>query len=121
VAAAPRSSTTRSHGFDHRRGGLYRSDVVAPPADPTENVWWVQAEMLAALTAAVAGRKDPGDAVALAQLLRFVRRHQSDRTDGVWLHAVSAPGRRRNPRKSDVTKSGYHEIRALVKVVDTFS
>ena len=109
------------YGFDHRRGGVYRSRVINQPAVNTDKVWWVQAEMVAALTDALLQRDEPRYATALAQLLAFVEHHQMDRADGVWLHAVTERGRRRMPRKSGASKVGYHEIRALVKLVDAFA
>jgi mannobiose 2-epimerase len=109
------------NGFDHRRGGVYRSNVVDGPVDMTDKVFWVQAEMLAALTDAVAQRAEPRYVDALALLLSFIRRHQADRADGIWLHTVTKRGGRRVPRKSGQWKVGYHEVRALVKLVDGFA
>jgi mannobiose 2-epimerase len=112
---------TLRNGFDHRRGGLYRSNIVDGSVNVTDKVFWVQAEMVAALTDAVAQRPEPRYVNALALLLAFVERHQADRADGVWLHTVTARGGRRVPRKSGPWKVGYHEVRALVKLVDTFA
>lgn len=112
---------TLLHGFDHRRGGVYRSGVIDHPADHTDKVWWVQAEMMAALTEALVQREEPRYATALAQLLTFVERHLIDRVDGVWLHAVTERGRRRVPLKSGASQVSYHEVRALVKLVDAFA
>ena len=74
-------------------------------SDHTDKVWWVQAEMVAALTDALLQRDEPRYATALAQLLAFVERHQIDRADGVWLHAVTERGGRRLPRKSGASRS----------------
>jgi mannobiose 2-epimerase len=104
------------HGFDHRRGGVYSS-----PSMRDDKVWWVQAEMVAALTDALVHRYDARHVAALAQVLGFVERHQVDRTDGVWLYVVTARGHRRRPVKADVWKVGYHEVRAGVKLVDAFA
>jgi mannose/cellobiose epimerase-like protein (N-acyl-D-glucosamine 2-epimerase family) len=104
------------HGFDHRRGGVYSSQAMRD-----DKVWWVQAEMVAALTDALVHRYDARCAAALAQLLTFVERHQVDRADGVWLYVVTAHGRRRRPVKADLWKVGYHEVRAAVKLVDAFA
>ena len=108
-------------GFDHRRGGVYRSDAVDGSVEITDKVFWVQAEMVAALTDALIQREDSRYVTALAQLLAFVERHQTDRTDGIWLHTVTERGGRRNPRKSGPWKVGYHEVRAVVKLVDAFA
>ncbi len=112
---------TLQHGFDHRRGGVYRSDLVEPSVVNTDKVFWVQAEMVAALTEALVQRDEPRYASALARHLTFVERHQVDRADGVWLHSVTERGRRRVPQKSSVWKVGFHEVRALVKLVDAFA
>jgi mannose/cellobiose epimerase-like protein (N-acyl-D-glucosamine 2-epimerase family) len=109
------------HGFDHRRGGVYRSDVVERLAKNTDKVFWVQAEMVAALTDGLMQRDEPRYATALAQLLTFVERHQMDRSDGIWLQSVTERGRRLAPRKAGEWKVGYHEVRALVKLVDAFA
>ena len=88
---------TLEHGFDHRRGGVYRSDVVEQSAKNTDKVFWVQAEMVAALTDGLMQRDEPRYATALAQLLTFVERHQMDRSDGIWLQSVTERGRRLAP------------------------
>lgn len=41
------------HGYDHERGGLFNRGADDQPATDTDKVWWVQAEMLAALTEAL--------------------------------------------------------------------
>lgn len=109
------------NGFDHRRGGLYRSGIVEGSVNNTDKVFWVQAEMVAALTDGLIHCDEPRYATALAQLLTFVERHQMDRADGIWLHSVTERGGRRIPRKSGAWKVGYHEVRALVKFVEAFA
>ena len=39
-----------NYGYDHQRGGLYSRGLDDQPATDTDKIWWVQAEMLAALT-----------------------------------------------------------------------
>ena len=41
------------YGYDHERGGVYSRGSDDKPATDTDKVWWVQAEMLAALTEAL--------------------------------------------------------------------
>ncbi|MGH9049300.1 MAG: AGE family epimerase/isomerase [Acidimicrobiia bacterium] len=109
------------YGYDHRRGGAYRFGFDDQPATGTDKLWWVQAEMMVALTDALIHQWDHRYADALVQTLRFVERHQTDRADGVWLELVTASGRRRVPRKAGPWKVGYHEVRALVRLVEAFA
>jgi mannobiose 2-epimerase len=110
---------TVHHGFDREHGGFYTTDP-ASAAFSTDKDWWVQAEAVAALTDGLVHRWDDTRAVALARTLEFVERHQLDPTDGVWRSAVGQAGGRRDPRKSHAWKAGYHEVRALRKLVDAF-
>ena len=47
------------NGYDDRRGGLYYRGFDDQPATDTEKIWWVQAEMLSALTDALKHQDDP--------------------------------------------------------------
>jgi mannobiose 2-epimerase len=107
-------------GVDRRRGGVYRSGVDDRPATDTDKVWWVQAEMVTALTEALRHHWSAPHAAALLALLDFVERHQTDRVAGIWLEAVSAAGRRRVPRRIGPWKDGYHDLRALVRLIEAF-
>ena len=62
----------RRHGYDHERGGLYNRGKDTQPASDTDKVWWVQAEMLAALTEALKNKPNAEYEVALKKLLDFV-------------------------------------------------
>ncbi len=110
---------TVRHGFDGDRGGFYTTDRTSA-AFNTNKVWWVQAEAVAALTDGLVHREDGARAVALARTLDFVERHQLDPADGVWRSEVSDTGARRDARKSHAWKAGYHEVRALLKLVNAF-
>ena len=57
------------YGYDHTRGGLYSRGMDDQPATDTDKVWWVQAEMLAALSDALQHERDPDYSQALDQLL----------------------------------------------------
>jgi mannobiose 2-epimerase len=107
------------HGFDEDHGGFSTTDR-SSAAFTTDKDWWVQAEAVAALTDGLAHRWDDGRAVALVRTLDFVERHLLDPADGVWLSVVTESGAPRDARKSHAWKAGYHEVRALLKLVDAF-
>jgi mannobiose 2-epimerase len=106
-------------GYDHERGGLYSLGQDDQPATNTNKVWWVQAEMLAALTDALKHKPDPQYEEALKQLLDFVVLHQTS-PDGIWLDTVSAEGKPIAPGKAHSWKANYHDVRAMVKFVGAF-
>jgi mannobiose 2-epimerase len=108
------------HGYDHTRGGLYHRGVGDQPATDTDKIWWAQAEMMAALTDALAHHDDPVYRSALESLITFVLQYQVDPRDGIWLDTVTANGRPKAPRKAHNWKANYHDIRAIVKFVEAF-
>lgn len=108
------------HGFDHERGGLYFSGFEDQAASRTEKEWWVQAEMMAALTDGVLHQSNPAYAAALEKLLGFVRTYQVDPKDGIWLATLTASGEPKNPSKANNWKANYHDVRAIVKFVEAF-
>ncbi len=108
------------YGYDHERGGLYSRGLGDQPAYDTEKVWWVQAEMLAALTDALRVRPNPEYEKALDQLLHFILNSQIDPADGIWLWSVDADGKPRNTTKANSWKANYHDVRAMVKFIEAF-
>jgi mannobiose 2-epimerase len=108
-------------GFDHERGGAFTFGHGNDPATDRQKVWWVQCELMAALTVALAERDDERYARALAQTVAFVEDSMTDRRDGILLEAVEEDGRRRRPRKSGRWKAGYHELRAEVMLTEAFA
>jgi mannobiose 2-epimerase len=108
------------YGYDHERGGLYNRGFDNQPANDTSKVWWAQAEMLAALTDGLKRKKNPAYSDALLKLLRFVRKYQTDPRDGVWLDTVTAEGSPQTTAKAHNWKANYHDVRGLVKFVETF-
>ena len=108
-------------GFDARRGGAYTWGHGDEPADRRYKVWWAQCELIVALSVALEEHDDERYADALARTLDFVERHMTDRRDGILLESVQEDGRRRWPRKSGNWKAGYHDVRAAVKLAETFS
>jgi mannose/cellobiose epimerase-like protein (N-acyl-D-glucosamine 2-epimerase family) len=90
------------------------------PALVTEKIWWVQAEMLAALTTGIRHNPAPERVDALAQLLRFLTAHQIDPRDGMWFDAVKADGSPWRPAKAHRGKVNDHDLRAMVRFIETF-
>lgn len=107
-------------GWDAERGGLYFSGFNDQPATRTDKEWWVQSEMLAALTDGLRRQANPAYAVALEKLLDFVWAHQVDPRDGIWLATVTREGEPKNTSKANNWKANYHDLRAIVKFVEAF-
>jgi len=108
-------------GYDRERGGLYHRGIGNEAAFDTTKVWWVQAEMIAALTEALRHKPDAAHEAALAKTLEFVARYMTDPKDGIWVDSVAADGRPRNTAKAHPWKANYHDVRALVKFVEAFA
>lgn len=108
------------HGYDHARGGLCHRGLDDQPATDTDKIWWVQAEMLAALTEGLGNRRDRAYSAALDSLLAFLVRYQIDPKDGIWLDTVAADGTPKRPAKAHNWKANYHDLRALVKFIEAF-
>ena len=101
------------------RFDAYLSYALADP--PAERVWWVEAELLAALTiAAVSGREAKYEE-ALERQLAFLLAHQIDPVDGIWLETVAADGRPLNATKVGTWKDAYHDVRATTMFVEAFA
>jgi mannobiose 2-epimerase len=109
------------NGYDDQRGGLYYRGFDDRPATDTEKNWWVQAEMLSALTDALKHQSDPRDAEALRKELQFVRTYQVDPKTGIWLYAVTADGKPEDTTLANSWKANYHDVRAMMKFVDAFA
>jgi mannose/cellobiose epimerase-like protein (N-acyl-D-glucosamine 2-epimerase family) len=86
----------------------------------TDKTWWVQAELLAALTDGVQHDASPAYQDALEKLIRFVWTHQVDPRDGIWLNCVAADGQPKDTTKASNWKANYHDLRAIVKFVEAF-
>jgi len=108
------------YGYDHTRGGLYSRGYDDQPATDTDKVWWVEAEMLAALTVGLKHQEDASYAQALEQLLQFVLTYQANPSDGIWLDTVSADGKPKVSAKAHNWKANYHDVRAMVKFIEAF-
>jgi len=108
------------YGYDHTRGGLYSRGLDHQPATDTDKVWWVQAEMIAALTDGLKHQDNPAYAEALDKLLGFVAKYQANPSDGIWLDTVTADGRPKATGKAHNWKGNYHDVRAMVKFIEAF-
>jgi mannobiose 2-epimerase len=108
------------YGYDHQRGGLYSRGRDNQPATDTDKVWWVQAEMLAALTDGLQHKANQAYSDALNSLLDFIFKYQANPGDGIWLDTVAADGTPKNTAKAHAWKANYHDVRALVKYVEAF-
>ncbi len=108
------------YGYDHERGGSYYLGQDDQPATNTDKIWWVQAELMAALVDGLQHKPNPEYAAALDKLVRFVNAYQADPRDGIWLDTVTAEGRPKGTGKAHSWKANYHDVRALVKFIDAF-
>ncbi len=108
------------YGWDAERGGLYNRGVGDRPATDRDKVWWVQSEMMAALTDSLRRHHNTEHEAALLKLIAFLNAHQIDRTTGVWLDTVSETGVPKRTALAHNWKAAYHDLRALVKFVEAF-
>jgi mannobiose 2-epimerase len=106
------------YGYDHVRGGLYSRGFDNQPATDTDKVWWVQAEMLAALTDGLKHKENQSYSEALLKLLQFITAYQADPKDGIWLDTVTADGKPKVTAKAHNWKANYHDVRAIVKFIE---
>lgn len=110
-----------AHGWDAGRGGLYHRGEGDAPASDTKKVWWVQAEMMAAMTELLAHRREASLEDALLKLIGFVDRHMADPKDGVWVETVHPDGTPLRTDKAHNWKANYHDVRAIAKFADAFA
>ena len=110
-----------AYGYDHTRGGLFSRGADDTPATDTDKVWWVQAEMLAALTVALQHQPNPAYTTALEQLLGFLGTYQVHPPDGIWYDTVAADGHPKRPDLAHNWKANYHDVRAMLKFIDAYA
>ena len=108
------------YGYDDEFGGLYNWGFEDQPAHNTEKIWWVQAEMLAALADALEQESNPRYEMALAKLLHFIKTYQTSSKHGIWLSSVTADGKPLDTSKADSWKANYHDVRAMLKFIEAF-
>jgi mannose/cellobiose epimerase-like protein (N-acyl-D-glucosamine 2-epimerase family) len=109
------------YGYDHSRGGLYSRGADDQPATETDKIWWVQAELLAALTDGLKHKEQADYSAALALLLQFISQCQAGPKEGIWLDTVTADGTPKVTALAHHWKANYHDVRALVKFTDAFN
>ncbi len=109
-----------AHGFDKERGGVYSRGIEDLDAYDTDKVWWVQAEMVAALTVSLKHEWDIRHDQALHKLINFLQAFVIDEKDGIWIESVTAEGRPKSQWKANDWKANYHDVRAMVKYIDAF-
>jgi len=109
-----------AHGYDHQLGGTYNRGVGNEPAGNTDKVWWVQAEMLAALSDAVRHQPKPEYLRVLGSQVEFIQKYQASPKDGIWWDTVTATGAPKVPSKAHNWKANYHDVRGLVKFIEAF-
>jgi len=109
------------NGFDDQRGGLYYRGYGDRPATDTEKIWWVQAELVSALTTALKHHDEPRYENALSKELQFVKDHQVDTASSIWLYTVAADGKPVDTTLANSWKANYHDVRAMMKFMDAFA
>ncbi len=108
------------YGYDHERGGLYSHGVDDQPANDTDKIWWVESEMLAALTDGLTHKANPEYSKALDSLLEFISKYQANLTDRIWYDTVAADGTPKGTAKAHNWKANYHDVRGMVKFIEAF-
>ena len=109
------------NGTDPKLGGVYHRGMENLPASDTTKVWWEQGEMFAALSEGL--RNQPSNAaytVALGRLITFVNKYQTEPKTGIWLDTVKADGTPIATGLAHNWKAGDHDVRGLLKFVETF-
>lgn len=108
------------HGYDHQRGGVYDRGYLNNPATRTDKIWWVQSEMMAALTDGLRNHVRPEYGVALEKLNHFIWSYMVYPQNGMWVNTVSEEGQVTVPVLASNWKAAYHDVRAMVKFYETF-
>jgi cellobiose epimerase len=102
-------------GSDSVRGGIYNRGIGNEPATDRDKIWWVQSEMLAALSYGLRNRpEDPRYREALTRLWTWIQQHQTDPKSGIWLDTVTETGAPKASALAHNWKANYHDVRALV-------
>lgn len=110
-----------AHGTDPIRGGTYNRGAGNEPASDTRKVWWVQAEMMAALTLGVQHRPAAQEyADALGKLILWCQSRQSDPKSGIWMDTVTAAGVPEATGLAHNWKASYHDVRGLARLAQAF-
>lgn len=108
------------YGYDNQHGGLYSRGVDDKPATDRDKIWWVQAEMLAALTDALTHDSNRAYSKALKQEVDFIFQYQTDPKTCIWYDTVTEDGKPKNPNLAHNWKANYHDVRGMMKFIDAF-
>ena len=100
-------------GWDGLHGGIYSYGRSDGPVVDTDKVWWMQAELLGALSLAYRLTGDILYRDWLARQAHFVFEKQRDATVGEWHSTVYADGTVRDGRKGSPAKAMYHVAQGL--------
>jgi mannose/cellobiose epimerase-like protein (N-acyl-D-glucosamine 2-epimerase family) len=100
-------------GWDALHGGLHSYGRPEGPVVDSDKVWWMQAELLGALSLAYRLTGDVLYRDWLAQQARFVFDKQRDAAVGEWHATVYADGTVRDGRKGSPSKAAYHVAQGL--------
>lgn len=108
------------YGYDHMRGGLYSRGTGNQTATDRDKVWWVQAEMLAALTDGLLHKNNRDYRRAMDKLVDFIFKYQAYPPNGIWMDTVTEDGRHKGTALAHNWKANYHDVRAIIKFIDAF-
>lgn len=111
------------HAFDYRRGGLFYGGYGHRPATDRRKAWWVQAELLAALSDRLRlfGPGPSHQDSALDLLVDWILRFQTLPEDGIWISVLDQEGRPLDREKAGPWKACYHDLRAMTKYIAALS
>ena len=109
------------YGYDQKRGGLYSRGTGDKPATDRDKIWWVQAEMLAALTDALTHDSNRAYSKALKQEIDFILQYQVEPKTGIWYDTVTEDGKPKNPTLAHNWKANYHDVRGMIKFIGAFA
>lgn len=108
-------------GYDWRMGGLDGRSRLSGSRGKRPKSWWVQAELMAALTSLCDAPHGAENARRLLwRQLDFVARRFAQPPSRVWTSFVGRDGRAIDTRLAHSWKAGYHEVRALVQFINRF-
>jgi len=100
-------------GWDAHHGGIYSYGRAGGLPVDTRKVWWMQAELLGALSHAYRLTHDVLYLDWLRRHADFVVRKQRDSTVGEWHATVYADGTIQDGRKGSPSKAAYHVVQGL--------
>jgi mannose/cellobiose epimerase-like protein (N-acyl-D-glucosamine 2-epimerase family) len=100
-------------GWDQQHGGIFSTGKPTGGAVDTNKSWWMQAEMLGALSLDYRLTGDPLYLDWLAKQAEFVYARQRDAANGEWHSLVAADGAIVDGRKGSPWKAAYHVVQGV--------